>query len=365
MKYYVYVYLNPLKPGKYEYGDISFDFEPFYVGKGFGKRHLYHINKVKNKNKFKTSVKFDIITDIVFSKLDPLIIKLRENLTEDESLTLEKDTILKIGRMDLSRGPLSNLNNGGQKPQDGYKHSEETKKKIRQSYNYTYPFWKIISPDGKVYENSSLIDICRDHNLEYRKMRKFANRGKMKIHKNNPKIETLNCEGWEVLNMNEKKKKPKMTLKYLLIDPEGKEFPIYTHESATEKAKNLNLNFRILKLYRNRGKIQIRNIKKCINETSMNCQNWQFIDVVNNENKYYVSDRRKIAWKIISPKGEVFFEKNLLKFCKENSLSYRTFNTFKNLGIINLSIRKNYGREIINTIGWQCEDIKNVVPTIF
>jgi len=32
-KYYVYVYLDSRKPGKYKYGEYEFDYEPFYVGK--------------------------------------------------------------------------------------------------------------------------------------------------------------------------------------------------------------------------------------------------------------------------------------------------------------------------------------------
>lgn len=49
--FYTYIYLNPLKPGQYTYEDfISFPFEPFYVGKGYGKRihdHFKHIKKLK------------------------------------------------------------------------------------------------------------------------------------------------------------------------------------------------------------------------------------------------------------------------------------------------------------------------------
>ena len=33
-KFYVYVYLDPRKPGSFKFGEYEFDYEPFYVGKG-------------------------------------------------------------------------------------------------------------------------------------------------------------------------------------------------------------------------------------------------------------------------------------------------------------------------------------------
>ena len=44
MESYVYVYLDPRKPGKFIYNDFSFEFEPFYVGKGYGDRAFGHLS---------------------------------------------------------------------------------------------------------------------------------------------------------------------------------------------------------------------------------------------------------------------------------------------------------------------------------
>ena len=57
-EFYVYIYLDPRKPGKYTYEDLCFLYEPFYIGKGKNNRidgHLYesynyNINSHKYKN---------------------------------------------------------------------------------------------------------------------------------------------------------------------------------------------------------------------------------------------------------------------------------------------------------------------------
>ena len=40
--FYLYVYLDPRKPGTYQYNNLSFNFEPIYIGKGKGNRDMYH-----------------------------------------------------------------------------------------------------------------------------------------------------------------------------------------------------------------------------------------------------------------------------------------------------------------------------------
>ncbi|MHA2023540.1 MAG: LEM-3-like GIY-YIG domain-containing protein, partial [Candidatus Thorarchaeota archaeon] len=50
-RFYVYVYLDTRKPGKFVYGEWKFNYLPFYVGKGTGRRvrcHLIEANKTNN-----------------------------------------------------------------------------------------------------------------------------------------------------------------------------------------------------------------------------------------------------------------------------------------------------------------------------
>jgi len=122
MDYYVYVLMDSSKEGNYVYGSYKFSYEPFYIGKGRGKRIIdtiydkssfkYNkINKLKNNN-------IEIKKDIIF-----------DSLTNEEAILYEKELIKLIGRRDLNEGVLVNLTDGG----DGRinsKHSDETKNKI-------------------------------------------------------------------------------------------------------------------------------------------------------------------------------------------------------------------------------------------
>jgi group I intron endonuclease len=132
-KYYVYVLMDSSKKGNYIYGNYSFNYEPFYIGKGTGNRindTIYDkspfkrnkINKLKQNN---IDIKREIIID---------------NLSDEEAKNYEKELINIIGRRNLNEGTLVNLTDGG----DGRvnsKPSEETKKKIsdtKKAMNITF-----------------------------------------------------------------------------------------------------------------------------------------------------------------------------------------------------------------------------------
>ena len=72
--YYVYIFLDPRKSGKFVYSniDFSFLFEPFYVGKGQRTRWCSHFSEIKTK---KISHKINKIKKIIKETGRPFTIK--------------------------------------------------------------------------------------------------------------------------------------------------------------------------------------------------------------------------------------------------------------------------------------------------
>lgn len=106
-RFYVYVYLDPRKPGKYKYGKYEFDYEPFYVGSGHYGRKFAHLDEA-NKTK-KNSLKLNKIRKIIKSGTNPIIQELQKSLTQKESLKIEEYLIDSIGRINKQKGPLTNI----------------------------------------------------------------------------------------------------------------------------------------------------------------------------------------------------------------------------------------------------------------
>ncbi len=129
--FYTYIYLDPRKKGPYTYGEYTFDYEPFYVGKGHEYQYLKHLKEAQNNKTIKGNKhKFYKIQKILKEGLKPIILKVENNLTEQQAFDLEIYLIWAIGRSDLKLGTLTNLTNGGEGV-SGYKHNSSTKNKIK------------------------------------------------------------------------------------------------------------------------------------------------------------------------------------------------------------------------------------------
>lgn len=129
-RYYTYIYLDPRKLGRFEYdsGKVCFDLEPVYVGKGINGRAESHWNHIKQGGKLKERSPFLCKLKSLYNKgLEPIIIKVLENVTEEEAFDEEIRLIWVTGRKDLGMGTLLNMTWGGDGIR-GYIHTEEDRK---------------------------------------------------------------------------------------------------------------------------------------------------------------------------------------------------------------------------------------------
>ena len=249
-RFYVYALLDPRKPGKYEYKDICFLYEPFYIGKGSGNRCFGHFKKSSLTS---NSYKNNKIKKIVSEKMEAIVLKIKEYLIENKAFTIEKKLISIIGRHDIKQGPLTNLDNGG-KSGSGNILSEETKLKIGknnarywknkkmpkeaiergqkarkpQSFLWRCRTFKIISPEGKEYiVKDGLNNFAKKHNLSSGHLNSIATK-KRNHHK-----------GWKCEYIGNPPKMPR-DYTYKLISPNGEE--IITNK-ITKFAKLNNLDY--------------------------------------------------------------------------------------------------------------------------
>lgn len=101
-EFYVYVYLDPRKPGNYEYESICFLYEPFYIGKGTGRRYKVHLCDAKKEHHNDcNNVKINKIRSILRNNYEPIIYFYDTNMLECEALTQEKILISQIGTLQL------------------------------------------------------------------------------------------------------------------------------------------------------------------------------------------------------------------------------------------------------------------------
>jgi hypothetical protein len=106
-KFYTYVYFDPR------------NMEPFYVGKGFGRRDRTHIKEAikwdgATYSPSINSFKLKRIKDILSSGREPVIVHIIDGVSNDEAIAEEQRLIQLYGRADLGLGPLTNLTDGGE-----------------------------------------------------------------------------------------------------------------------------------------------------------------------------------------------------------------------------------------------------------
>jgi hypothetical protein len=117
---YIYVFLNNMKSGNYKYEkyNLSFEFEPYYIGKSshstYHNREEVHIRYALNgKDVCNNFHKMNTINKLVKNGFDPIVIRIFDNLTEDDANLLESKLIEEIGTRINKNGPLVNIAKGG------------------------------------------------------------------------------------------------------------------------------------------------------------------------------------------------------------------------------------------------------------
>lgn len=306
--FYTYIYCNPLKPGRFTYTDLnmSFLYEPFYVGKGKLNRYLDHISECKpglKLSRYANMHKIRTLRKIIYeSNLKPFIIKLFESADETKAFENENRIINIIGRRDLNTGSLTNLTSGGSggsgyiwtdelrakqrqinlgagNPWYGRTHSDETKTKMSKSRSKLYetdPTYKdklskagsgsVVSDEGK--KNMSIAQLkSYANNPNLRKLvgdskrgvkpsketiekMKIANRGANngmfgKHHSNKTK---------ELISSKAKERARKNSQIYIIINQTNKIFELKRID-FNKMSKKYDLNLFKMIPYRNKGKI--------------------------------------------------------------------------------------------------------------
>jgi len=126
--FYVYALTDPRNNDRF-----------FYIGKGQGYRATNHLKKSANRE---NNSKQATVKAIRNNGFEPSVVYLFEGLSEQEAHDKEIELIALYGRKDLGLGHLTNLTDGGEGT-SGHKHSEETKRKMREAdrsaYNRTAP----------------------------------------------------------------------------------------------------------------------------------------------------------------------------------------------------------------------------------
>ncbi|QRE00295.1 hypothetical protein [Burkholderia phage BCSR5] len=145
--YYTYAILDTTKPGPWkirlaEDKLVSFEYQPFYIGKGTRGRLKEHLRNHALKKK---SHKAHTIQAIRDKGYEPIVIQL--SALEDEATALAKEVILidSIGRRIEGKGPLANVTAGGE-GQSKVKVTNKFRKTVSKNTRNT---WANMTPEQR------------------------------------------------------------------------------------------------------------------------------------------------------------------------------------------------------------------------
>lgn len=133
-RHYVYVLMDPRRPGPFRYGRNTFSHEPFYVGKGVGGRVNVHWAKfLKGQAQTRDNTpKLARFRHLLNEGYEPIAqIKYRYD-TQEEAYDKEFELIAKIKRIRYG-GPLLNLSAGGKGSLDAPREKYTQKRKQQMS----------------------------------------------------------------------------------------------------------------------------------------------------------------------------------------------------------------------------------------
>jgi len=163
--FYVYAWLDPRKPGKYVYDNYSFNYEPYYIGKG----KKYRKGALTNRNKFTINK----LNKIQRKGFENRIYMIKDNLTEENAFKLECEVISFIGRIDLGKGTLTNMSDGGE-GNSGHIFTEESLNKMRGHNS-----WKGRRHTVKTKRKLSEINTGKIHSEETKKKIQKSMKGRI------------------------------------------------------------------------------------------------------------------------------------------------------------------------------------------
>lgn len=351
---YVYAYLDPRKPGIYTFNDITFDFEPFYIGRGKNYRMNSHMSPGQMKRETNLKKKHKI-EKILSENLSPIIKIIYKDLDLVKSEIIEIQLINIIGRNDLNKGPLTNLTDGGdgctcviqsqetrmkkskalkgrkrigfKLSEEGrikkseqmklrmknYKMSEETKQKLSKSKhgkpNKVSKKYMFISPDNEIFFTDCLHHFMRCHDISSKIIYDISS-GK-----------NVHIKRWKSFVMDENNnpiipvKKEKIKKPYIVTEKMIK---------AWKKGAETRTGVKLSKEH----KEKLRNTKKIYTEDSLR----------------RMKEGGLKKYKLTSPLNEEIFPYNLRQYCKDNKLNYTA--------LIGLSTKR-----VLDYKGWKCEKL--------